>query len=209
MDSEKLKLQIGANISALRRQRGMTQAELAERLNYTDKAVSKWERGDSIPDAVTLVQLAGEFGVTLDELISGEKPEAPAQDSMKEKRHANKSIILTLASLLVWLVALTVYVILSSVGLPKSWVSFIYAVPVNAIVLLSMRSAFRRFGWNHALVSIIVWGCLVSLYVTLYVFAGVSVWRIIYVGILGQVAVSLWFQMYRAPREKNYDEAGT
>lgn len=208
MDSDKLKMQIGANISALRRQRGMTQAELAERLNYTDKAVSKWERGDSIPDAVTLVQLAGEFGVSLDELVNGDQPVAPAAAAQTEKRKANKSIILTLASLLVWLVALTVYVILSSVGVPKSWVSFIYAVPVNAIVLLSLRSAFRRFSWNHALVSIIVWGCLVSLYVTLYVFAGVSIWRIIYVGILGQVAVSLWFQMFRAPREKKHDEAG-
>lgn len=205
MDSEKLKVQIGANIAALRRQRGMTQAELAERLNYTDKAVSKWERGDSIPDAVTLVQLAREFGVTLDELVSGEKPAAVEQPVAAEKKSANKSVILTLASLLVWLVALTVYVVLSSVGVPKSWVAFVYAIPVNAIVLLSMRSAFRRFSWNHALVSVIVWGCLVSLYVTLYVFAGVSIWRIIYVGILGQVAVSLWFQMFRTPREKKHD----
>ena len=206
MDSEKLKVQIGANIAALRRQRGLTQAELAERLNYTDKAVSKWERGDSIPDAVTLVQLAREFGVTLDELVSGQKPAAAAQQpAAAEKRSANKSVILTLASLLVWLVALTVYVVLSSVGVPKSWVAFVYAVPVNAIVLLATRSAFRRFNWNHALVSIIVWGCLVSLYVTLYVFAGVSIWRIVYVGILGQVAVSLWFQMFRAPGGKQHD----
>lgn len=201
MDCENLKVQIGANIAALRRQRGMTQAELAERLNYTDKAVSKWERGDSIPDAVTLVQLAREFGVTLDELVSGEKPAAAQPSAVPDKKRANRSVILTLASLLVWLVALTVYVVLSSVGVPKSWVAFVYAVPVNAIVLLSMRSAFRRFGWNHALVSVIVWGCLVSLYVTLYVFAGVSIWRIVFVGILGQVAVSLWFQMFRTPRE--------
>lgn len=208
MDSEKLKVQIGANISALRRQRGMTQAELAECLNYTDKAVSKWERGDSVPDVVTLVQLAGEFGVTLDTLVNGDKPSAPACAAAEEKPRANKSVILTLASLLVWIVALTVYVVLSSVGIPKSWVAFVYAVPVNAIVLLAMRSAFRRFQWNHALVSIIVWGCLVSLYVTLYVFAGVSIWRIVYVGILGQVAVSLWFQMFRSPRRKKHDQAG-
>ena len=68
MDSEKLKIQIGTNISAFRRQCGMTQAELAERLNYTDKAVSKWERGESMPDVTTLVQLADLFGVSLDDL---------------------------------------------------------------------------------------------------------------------------------------------
>ncbi len=195
MDSEKLKAQIGANIAALRRQQGLTQAELAERLNYTDKAVSKWERGDSMPDAVTLVQLSREFGVSLDALCAGEAAAEPKP--VPAKRVANKQVILTLASLLVWLVALTVYVVLSSVGVPKSWVSFIYAVPVNAIVLLSVGSAFRMFRWNQLLISLILWGCLGSLYGTLLVFAGANVWRIVFVGLLGQAAICLWFRLFR------------
>lgn len=201
MDSEKLKIQIGANIAACRKRCDMTQADLAERINYSDKAISKWERGDSIPDVVTMVQLAKLFGVSVDALVGNDPPTAVEPAPPKQRRKANKNIISTLASLLVWLVALLVYVVLSSVGVPKSWVAFIYAVPVNAIVLLSLRSAFRRFSWNLALVSIIVWGCLASLYMTLLVFAGVNVWRLVYVGILGQVAVCLSFRMFRNPKE--------
>ena len=57
MEDEQVKARIGANIAYYRKQAGLTQVGLAEKLNYSDKAVSKWERGDSIPDVLTL-----EFG---------------------------------------------------------------------------------------------------------------------------------------------------
>ena len=63
MDAEELKSRLGRNIAAYRKQENWTQAGLAERLNYSDKAVSKWERGESLPDVMTLIQLAGVFGV--------------------------------------------------------------------------------------------------------------------------------------------------
>ena len=69
MDDEKLKYQIGANIAAYRKQFGMTQAGLAEKLNYSDKAVSKWERGESVPDVLILMQLAELFGTTVNDLV--------------------------------------------------------------------------------------------------------------------------------------------
>ena len=70
MDDEKLKYQIGANIAAYRKRAGMTQAGLAEKLNYSDKAVSKWERGESIPDVLPLMQLASQFGITVNDLLT-------------------------------------------------------------------------------------------------------------------------------------------
>ena len=73
MDSEKLKMQVGCNIAACRKKAGMTQAELAMKLNYTDKAVSKWERGESVPDLPTLVQLAELFDISLDSLENNGK----------------------------------------------------------------------------------------------------------------------------------------
>ena len=68
MNDEKLKSQLGSNIAQYRKSSGMTQAKLAEQLNYSDKAVSKWERGESMPDVVTLVQLAELFGVSVDQV---------------------------------------------------------------------------------------------------------------------------------------------
>lgn len=204
MDGEKLKIQIGANIAACRKQAGMTQAELAEKINYTDKAVSKWERGESVPDVLTVAQLAEVFSVSLDALVgtlpqekTSKKPAAPA------KKKADKNIIQLLVSLLVWFVALFVYVVLSSMNVPRSWVGFIYAVPVNAIVLLSLRSAWHKYNWNFILVSLIVWGSLVSFYMTMLVFTGFNIWKLFLLGAMGQAAVILWFRMFRAPKEEN------
>ncbi len=216
MDSEKLKFQIGANIAAYRKRANLTQAGLAQKLNYSDKAVSKWERGESMPDVVTLVQLAEQFGISVNDLLvdANALPESAgaverAMGAMVEKtfkRKANKNAILMLSSVLVWGIALLVYVVLSSVGLPKSWVSFFYAIPINAVVLLSLRSAWHDFRWNRALISMILWGCIVSFHVTLLVFAKVNVWRVYLLGIPGQAAIFLFFRLFRSPKKEKPDE---
>jgi transcriptional regulator with XRE-family HTH domain len=212
MDSEKLKNIIGSNISAYRKRAGMTQASLGEKLNYSDKAVSKWERGESVPDVWTLTMLAEQFDVTVNDLLKDPNalPEhtGAVQQAMGHvvektlKRKANKSIILMLSGLLVWSVALLLFVILSTVDVPNSWVAFFYAIPATAIVLLSLRSAWKDFRWNRALISAIVWGCLISLHVSLLVFAGVNAWKIYLLGIPGQAAVFLWFRMFRPAKGK-------
>lgn len=212
MDGEKLKELIGKNIAAYRKRMGLTQAGLAQRLNYSDKAVSKWERGDSMPDVQTLVLLAEQFEITVNELVTdpNELPEhtGAVQQAMGRvvektlKRKADKRIILRLSSLLVWFVALLLYVVLSSIGIRNSWLAFFYAVPADAIVALSLRSAWRDFRWNRALISTIMWGVLLSLYMTLLILAGVNVWRIFLLGVPGQLAILLWFRMFRHEKNK-------
>ncbi len=204
MDSEKLKLQIGNNIAAFRKQCAMTQAELAEKLNYSDKAVSKWERGESVPDVMTLAQIAELFGVGLDVLVGNTAADIVVKPvDTVPKRRVNKNVIQMLVSLLVWFVALFVYVVLSSMDVPRSWLGFVYAVPANAIVLLSLRSAWHKYSLNFALVSLIVWGSLVSFYLTMLVFAGFNIWKLFLLGVLGQATVWLWFRMFRGPKEED------
>lgn len=207
MDPENLKSQIGVNIALQRKRLGMTQLELAEKLNYSDKAVSKWERGESVPDVLTLVQLADLFEIPVNQLLEdpnalpgnpGKLEKAMTQVSEKAlKRKANKNVILGLSSTLVWFIALLVFVFISSFDLPDSWIAFFYAVPVNAIVLLSLRSAWRDYRWNRILVSIIVWGTLISLYTTFLVFLNFNMWKIFLLGIPGEIAVFLWFRLFR------------
>ena len=213
MDGEKLKLQIGSNIANYRKGAGLTQAGLAEKLNYSDKAVSKWERGESMPDVTTLVQLAEQFGVTVNDLLvdpdalpgnPGTLEKAMTQVSEKAlKRKADKNIILGLSSILVWFVALLLYVLLSSfeIGEKWNWVFFFYAIPANCIVLLSLRSAWHDFRWNKMLISGIVWGSLLSIYITA-TFWNFNLWKIFLLGILGQVAIFLWFRMFRPVKEQ-------
>lgn len=212
MDDGKLKRQIGANIARLRKQCRLTQAGLAEKLNYSDKAVSKWERGESAPDVLTLMHLAELFGVSINELVSD--PDALPQNvgvvqramgkavEKTLKRKADKRIILQLSSLLVWFVALLLYVVLSAVDMNDSWIAFIYAIPANAIVLLSLRSAWRDYRRNLLLISLIVWGVLMSLVISLFVFLNVFHWKIFLLGIPGQAAVILWFRMYRSGKQE-------
>jgi len=218
MDGEKLKTQIGANIAAYRKRARLTQAGLAEKLNYSDKAVSKWERGESVPDVLTLAQLAEQFGITVNDLLvdinelpgnPGKLEKAMTQVSEKAlKRKADKNIILALSTTLVWFVALLVFVVMSSFDFldPYSWLIFFYAVPANAIVLLSLRSAWRDFRWNKVLISTIVWGSLVSIYVSLAVIFQYNFWKIFLLGIPGQIAISLWFRMFRPVRERESQE---
>jgi len=214
MDLEKLKYQIGANISTQRKHAGLTQAGLAEKLNYSDKAVSKWERGESIPDVLTLMQLSELFGITVNDLLSdpnalpgnpGKLEKAMTQVSEKAlKRKPNKNVILGLSTTLVWFVALLIFVVISSFDLPYSWIAFFYALPINAIVLLSLRSAWRDFRWNKALISAIMWGSLLSIHVSLLVFLNFNFWKLYLLGLPGQLAVFLWFRMYRPTKEKEH-----
>jgi hypothetical protein len=105
-------------------------------------------------------------------------------------------------------VALFLYVVLASLGLENSWLAFFYAIPANAIVLLSLRSAWRDFRWNRALISATMWGCLVSMYMTLLILGGVNIWRMFLLGIPGQLAILLWFRMFRPVRNREEENNG-
>ena len=214
MNDEHIRRQLGANIAALRKRSGMTQAVLAERINFSDKAVSKWERGESIPDVLTLMELAKQFDVTVDDLLKD--PNALPENVGKVeqvmgkavektlKRKADKSIIEKLCSILVWFVALLVFVICSSFDIHKTWITFFFALPINCIVLLCLRSAWRDFRSNRWLISGIMWGFLLSIYMSVLIFAHMNFWRLFLLGIPGQLAIILWFRMFRKqPVEEN------
>lgn len=214
MDDERLKLMIGKNIASYRKAAGLTQAGLGEKLSYSDKAVSKWERGESIPDVLTLVQLAEQFQITVNDLLEDPNalPENPGTlekamtqvSEMALKRKPNKSVILGLSSTLVWFVALLLFVAMSPFPMlvPYSWLAFLYAIPANAIVLLSLRSAWHDFRWNQALISIIAWGFLLAIYATLLSVFRFNFWRMFLLGIPGQIAIFLWFRMFRSSKEE-------
>ncbi len=214
MNDEQLKKQLGGNIAAHRKHLGLTQLGLAEKLNYSDKAVSKWERGESVPDVLTLVQLADLFGITVGDLLQDpdalpENPGKVEQAVTKAvektmKRKANKRAILGLCSILVWFVAMLVFVILSTLDIPHSWLAFLYAIPIDAIVRLSLLSAWHDFRFNQFLVSQIMWGCLLSLFMSLLILYSVNVWKVFLLGIPGQAAILLWTRLRQPEKEKNH-----
>ena len=117
-------------------------------------------------------------------------------------------MILALSSTLVWFVALLVFVILSSFRVTEdySYLAFFYAVPANAIVLLSLLSAWRDFRWNRFLISTIVWGFLVTIHLSVLVIFHYNFWKLYLLGIPGQIAIFLWFRMFRPERKGRKEE---
>ena len=192
-----------------------SQEQLAEKINVSRQSISKWESAQSVPDMKRILQLAELFGITVNELICDPNELPQNSDSKLEKamtqvsekalkRKANKNVIQALSSTLVWFIALSAFVILSSFDFLEAYscLLFFVAIPANAIVLLSLRSAWRDFRWNRALISVIVWGSLASVYATLFVCFGLNIWKIFLLGIPGQIAIFLWFRMYRPVKEK-------
>lgn len=194
---EDLKLIISQNIVSLRKASGMTQIELAEKLNYSDKAVSKWERGESIPDVAVLKAIADLFSVTVDYLIQEEhavvkKKEEPSPEALKKKRRQH-AVITSMSVLLVWVIATLVFVILD-LSLSGGWghlLTFAYAAPASAIVWLIFNSIWHNRRLNYVIISLIVWSLLAAIHLSAIV-GGVNIWQLFLLGIPGQLIIILW-----------------
>lgn len=196
-----LKQIIANNISELRVGANMTQLELAERLNYSDKAISKWERGESIPDIAVLKEIADLFEVTLDYLVE-ESHEAKVQSSFKKKtRKYNHGFITGISVLLVWLCATLGFVITDILAdTTKHWLTFIYAVPVSMIVWLIMNTLWFNKRRNFFIISLLVWSALIAFYLSFMAF-GISVWQVLILGVPAQVIILLWSRIKRTKPE--------
>lgn len=130
---------VSHNLSSLRKARGLTQGQLAEKFAYTDKSISKWETGEGLPDLNVLAELASFYGVTLDYLISEHLDDELEKDGKKDPRDIfrNKIIVICLAVVFVWTIAACVYsgFMLGNANYP-AWLSFIWAIPLSFMVLL-------------------------------------------------------------------------
>jgi transcriptional regulator with XRE-family HTH domain len=198
---EDIKIIIARNLADLRRRRGMTQLELAERLNYSDKAVSKWERGESIPDITVLKNIADMFEVTVDYLITAEHPEpvpapTPAEETVtaRPKRSLrNRGFITGMCVVLVWLIATLLFVILdSAMNITYApLMPFIFAVPVSMIVWLILNSIWFNRRRNFLIISLLMWSVLISVYVSILL-GGHNLWLLFALGLPGQVIILMW-----------------
>lgn len=206
---------IAGNIASLRSACGMTQLELAEKLNYTDKAVSKWERAESMPDITVLKEIAGIFGVTVDYLLTADhtgaaeseesdRPESeePSGNAAETEVRITKNVsrskvsVTLLSILLVWLLATFTFVFFRLIApdVSQSWLAFVYAVPVSGIVWLVMNSIWFRQKRNYVIISVLMWTILAAVHITFLSF-GRDIMLIYVLGIPGQIILLVWSQM--------------
>jgi transcriptional regulator with XRE-family HTH domain len=200
METDILAETIGKNIMRLRRMANMTQLELAERLNYSDKSVSKWEQGNGVPDVRILVQLADLFQVSVDDLVREhtEKEIVP-----KHMRNVRRLIIILCSVGLCWLVAVALFVFIgiAAPGLPFLWLAFLYAVPASAIVVLVFSCIWKYKVVRVVSVSVLIWTTLTCIYLTVYACVDWEpMWLIFLLGIPLQVLALFFFVWWKRAR---------
>lgn len=192
-----LKPIIAKNITALRQEQKMTQIELAEKLNYSDKAVSKWERGESIPDVMVLKTIADLFHVSLDYLLEDEHeplvPEKQQDENILFSVMRNHTVVTLLSELVVCFIATLCYVVMDLIwpGVIGSWLPFAYAIPVGMIVWLVFNSLWFNRRRNYLIISLLMWSLLLAITLTTNVF-GFTTWQLLVLGIPGQAAILIW-----------------
>ena len=195
-----LKSVIAQNLIKYRKENGLTQQELAEKLNYSDKSISKWERGEGVPDIYILKQIAELYNVTVNDIIGMEKIENNATPTIN-KNH----VLITLMSIgLVWLVATIIFAILKIIFPNTLTISYcyIYAIPVSFIVLyIFNRIWFKIKLINFTSVSLIFWTTLFSFYWTIKDFFD-NFGVLFFIGIPFQIIVIFWYLMDRKKNKR-------
>ena len=195
MTEQDIKQNFAKNLSALRKSKGLTQLQLAEKLNYSDKSISKWEKGDVLPDIHTFSMIAQYFSITIDQLIGNTTPNKAV--------YKNKHRLITLMSCgLVFFVACLVFLVCYALAVENCWMIFIYATPVCSIVAIVFSSLWFGDKIKAISVSVLVWTACLSVYLSLAIFSSTYLWFIFIVGLVFQILVVLWF-VFLKNRRKN------
>ena len=151
---------IGDNISYYRKQFNMTQLELSEKLNYSDKSISKWERKEGVPDIYVISELATFFGVSIDDFVNKKK--------VPTKHFKKKQLIAYFYALIVWLVMGVSFGIVKLFEVNyEAWHLFIYALPISSLVLFIFNLVYKKIHYIFLYFTMFLWTFALSLDVLL------------------------------------------
>ena len=196
---EDLRKIIGNNLAELRKRRGLTQFELAEKFNYTDRAVSKWENGDTLPDVEILHNLCDFYGVTLDYLTHEENNYYKKRNN--ELQLWNKIVISALILMIVWGLATIIFVVSLLRKHTPLWQSFVVAVPVSAVVVLYLNRIYFKNKMTRVVTwTVFVWGLLASAYL---IILDPEFWPLFLLGVPAQASIILYFLVMRPKKPEN------
>lgn len=188
-----IKYIVAKNISNLRVLNNMTQAELGEKLNYSDKTISKWERGDSIPDVAVLYEIANLFGVSLDYFVKEENINRKTLENKKKRSRYNRRAIVWICEIVAFALALLAFVV-TSLTFAKAtfkWLYFIYALPAALIVRLVFNSIWFNPKKNYLIISELMWSILIAVQLS-FLYFGKNILLIYLLGVAGQIIIFIW-----------------
>lgn len=188
---------VAENITRLRTTLGLTQAQLGEALNYSDKSVSKWERGESVPDVFVLKQIADMSGVTVDYLLNVHDPDEVPEPEVKEHRYSRRFISLTVLAG-IWALAVLLFVILWLAGV-ISWIVFVCAIPVSLITMLVLNSIWGNRWNNLYIISALAWSIIALIYLSAL---EQNWWQLFLLGVPAQIIIIFAFSIKKRPKSQ-------
>lgn len=201
MDLTELRLTAASNIIKLRTGAGMTQADLGAALNYSDKSISKWERGEAIPDAYVLKQMSEIFGVSVDFILSAHDKWEQPQSAQEPEKSYSASVIIAIAVIGIWTAALTGFVTLWLFDIIW-WKIFILALPISILTYMILICVFNRRKYLQFVIAVFV----LSVFVFVYFFLPLqNPWQLFLMAIPAEIIVFLSCNIRRHPREKEKD----
>ena len=189
-DEQTLRRTVAKNIAAYRKSHKDTQLDLARKLNYSDKSVSKWERGEGLPDVYILAQIAQLYGVTVSNLIGEEEP------PKKANPHFHIYVLL-LSVALVFVIAAILFTAFTIAAVPfPSWLFFLYAVPVSSIVCIVFTSLWWGILMQGLSITALIWSAGACIYLSIPIpIPNLSLIFVVCAAV--QVLITLW-ELFRA-----------
>lgn len=195
---------LAKNLAYYRKASGLTQLELADKFNYSDKSVSKWERGEGFPDIFVLKSLADFYGITVDDFYQSEHKAVKVSQNKKRKQTYLKLLSIGIN----WLVTVITFFLLNTLlsrfapDAPfESWLTFIYGTLTTGIILLVWEFIYHNRFLRMIAASIIIWTAALSLFLTFLVVMNLPLPLLFIVAIPLEVLEIIWY-LFRRNRKK-------
>lgn len=187
---------IPENLIALRKKSGLTQGEMAQKLNYSDNTISRWERGDVVPSIENLEEIAHLYGVTVESLIK-ENIEKDINANSKNIRLKKLATVLMSATS-IWLAAIIAFFYGATFLDKFFWIIFVWAVPATCLLLIAFYRYYNSRVYLFVVLSVLVWSTLSSFYLQ---FLSYNFYLIFLIGVPIQLSFSI-FSFVRPKKRK-------
>ena len=185
---ENIKEIIAKNLVSLRKNQRLTQQELAQKLNYSDKAVSRWEHAETLPDIETLCRICEIYGVKFEYLLQAEQPPKAKNPYIVRRNTGNRIIIAALAIVSIWLLVSVLFIYNETFGGVNLWTLFIWALPASGLTASLFNRMWGNRRFNVYLGSFNCWTLILSVYLQLLTY---NIWMLFIVGVPIQIIIIL------------------
>ena len=193
---------LAKNLVYYRKASGLTQLELAEKFNYSDKSISKWERGEGFPDVFVLKSLADFYGINVDDFYSEEHKKIAVKHNQKRKQIFIRLLSIGIGLLVTFLTFFLLDTLLPNDVAFKPWLVFIYGLLVVSIIWLVWEFIYHKRFIRMLATSAVIWTAALSIYLTFFVLMEKNLYLIFIVGVPLQILEILWF-LFRNKKNKS------